>query len=146
MRPSQSLLLDLARLGIHASRRFSQVPNMAPVLGELAFFLGIVQPMAVRTRPDGDVQLLVLSKDDSNSLFDSYPEQVTRISRFLWCFMVLFSNVNEKYCFVQLEIICANILSSFGLDRDGKELSQVFQIFTQMFATSKVCPKLIKVA
>lgn len=54
----------------------SQVPNMAPVLGELAFFLGIVQPMAVRTRPDGDVQLLVLSKDDGNALFDSYPEQV----------------------------------------------------------------------
>ena len=49
---------------------------MAPVLGELAFFLGIVQPMAVRTRPDGDVQLLVLSKDDGNALFDSYPEQV----------------------------------------------------------------------
>ena len=49
---------------------------MAPVLGELAFFLGIVQPMAVKTRPDGDVQLLVLSKDDGNALFDSYPEQV----------------------------------------------------------------------
>jgi hypothetical protein len=50
---------------------------MAPVLGELAFFLGIVQPMAVRTRPDGDVQLLILSKDDSVGLFDSYPEQVS---------------------------------------------------------------------
>ena len=49
---------------------------MAPVLGELAFFLGIVQPMAVRTRPDGDVQLLVLTKDEGNVLFDSYPEQV----------------------------------------------------------------------
>ncbi len=53
-----------------------QVPNVAPVLGELAYFLGIVQPMAVKTRPDGDVQLLVLSKDDGNALFDSYPEQV----------------------------------------------------------------------
>ena len=55
---------------------FVQVPNMAPILGELAFFLGIVQPLTVRTRPDGDVQLLVLSKDDSYVLFDSYPEQV----------------------------------------------------------------------
>jgi hypothetical protein len=53
-----------------------QVPNMAPVIGELAFFLGIVQPMSVRTRQDGDVQLLVLSKEDSYPLFDSYPEQV----------------------------------------------------------------------
>ena len=49
---------------------------MAPVIGELAFFLGIVQPMSVRTRQDGDVQLLVLSKEDSYPLFDSYPEQV----------------------------------------------------------------------
>ncbi len=50
---------------------------MAPVVGELAFFLGIVQPMSVRTRQDGDVQLLVLSKEDSYPLFDSYPEQVS---------------------------------------------------------------------
>jgi hypothetical protein len=49
---------------------------MAPVLGELAFFFGIVHPMTVRTRPDGDVQLLVLSKDNSEALFDSYPDQV----------------------------------------------------------------------
>ncbi len=56
--------------------RGSQVPNMAPILGELAFFLGITQPRTVKTRPDGDLQLLVLSKDDSYSLFDSYPEQV----------------------------------------------------------------------
>ena len=49
---------------------------MAPIVGELAFFLGIVQSMSVRTRPDGDVQLLVLSKEDSYVLFDSYPEQV----------------------------------------------------------------------
>ena len=48
---------------------------MAPVLGELAFFMGILQPMAVRARSDGDVQLLVLSREDGNELFDSYPEQ-----------------------------------------------------------------------
>jgi hypothetical protein len=53
-----------------------QVPNMAPILGELAFFLGITQPMTVKTRPDGDLQLLVLAKDDSYSVFNSYPEQV----------------------------------------------------------------------
>ena len=56
---------------------FNQVPNMPPILGELAFFLGIMQPSTVRTRSDGDVQLLVLSRDDSYSLFDSYPEQVS---------------------------------------------------------------------
>ena len=50
---------------------------MAPIIGELAFILGITQPKTVKTQPDGDVQLLVLSKDDSYSLFDSYPEQVT---------------------------------------------------------------------
>jgi hypothetical protein len=64
---------------LHSNKDILQVPNMAPVLGELAFFLGIVQPMAVRTRPDGDVQLLVLSKDDGNGLFDSYPEQVNAL-------------------------------------------------------------------
>ncbi len=92
---------------------------MAPVLGELAFFLGIVQPMAVRTRPDGDVQLLVLSKDDGNSLFDSYPEQVIAM-----LFLVVIGMSMVIY-FKQLEIICGNILNSFGLNQDGKELSQV---------------------
>jgi hypothetical protein len=53
---------------------------MAPIIGELAFFLGIIQPMSVFTRPDGDVQLLVLSKEDSCVLFDSYPEQVFKLS------------------------------------------------------------------
>jgi hypothetical protein len=53
-----------------------QVPNIAPILGELAFFLGILQPMTARARPDGDVQLLVLSREDSNELFHNYPEQV----------------------------------------------------------------------
>ena len=88
---------------------------MAPVLGELAFFTGIPQPVTIRARwllcqgfvaysfisyanldsrdhshevtrsnlqmngigrPDGDVQLLVLSRADCDELFDSYPEQV----------------------------------------------------------------------
>mmetsp|Transcript_52630 Transcript_52630/g.138160 ORF Transcript_52630/g.138160 Transcript_52630/m.138160 type:complete len:327 (+) Transcript_52630:1-981(+) len=74
------------------------VPNMAPVLGELAFFFGIVQPMTVRARSDGDVQLLVLFKDASNELFDSYPEEWSRI--------------------------CTNILHRFGLDRKGHEIAQ----------------------
>jgi hypothetical protein len=60
-----------------------QVPDMAPVLGELAFFFGIVQPMTVRTRPDGDVQLLILSKENSTALFDSYPDQVSLVSELL---------------------------------------------------------------
>ena len=49
---------------------------MSPVLGELAFFFGIVQPFHVRARPDGDVQLLVLSREDGDDLFNSYPEEV----------------------------------------------------------------------
>ena len=49
---------------------------MAPILGELAFFLGILQPMTIRARSDGDVQLLVISREDSNELFSNYPEQV----------------------------------------------------------------------
>ena len=49
---------------------------MAPVLGELAFFFGIVQPFNVRARPDGDVQLLVLSREAGDDLFNSYPDQV----------------------------------------------------------------------
>ena len=49
---------------------------MSPVLGELAFFFGIVQPFNVRARPDGDVQLLVLSREDGNDLFNSYPNEV----------------------------------------------------------------------
>jgi hypothetical protein len=32
--------------------------------------------MSVRARPDGDVQLLVISKEVSNELFSNYPEQV----------------------------------------------------------------------
>ena len=49
---------------------------MSPVLGELAFFFGIVQPFNVRARPDGDVQLLVLEREESSELFNSYPNEV----------------------------------------------------------------------
>ncbi len=52
------------------------MPNIAPILGELAFFIGILQPMTVRARSDGDVQLLVITREDSNELFNNYPEQV----------------------------------------------------------------------
>jgi hypothetical protein len=57
------------------------VPNIAPILGELAFFIGILQPMTVRARPDGDVQLLVITREDSNELFNNYPEQVVPIEK-----------------------------------------------------------------
>ena len=62
--------------------RIEQIPNLAPILGEVAFFLAILQPMTVRARPDGDVQLLVLTREDSNELFNNYPEQVSRLGRF----------------------------------------------------------------
>jgi len=74
------------------------VPNMAPILGEISFFLGVVQPVTVRAQPDRDVQLLVLSKEDSVELFNSNPEQ--------------------------FELIRKNILYSFGLDCDGEEIGQ----------------------
>jgi hypothetical protein len=50
---------------------------VAPILGELAFFIGVPQPATVKARPDGDVHLLVLSRDDSDDLLQNYPEQVT---------------------------------------------------------------------
>jgi hypothetical protein len=61
-----------------------QVPNIAPILGELAFFIGILQPMTVRARPDGDVQLLIITREDSNELFNNYPEQVVDESFKIW--------------------------------------------------------------
>ena len=70
---------------------------MSPVLGELAFFFGIVQPFNVRARPDGDVQLLVLSKADSDELFHNYPEQ--------------------------LEIVRSNLLAAIGLDEAGNSVA-----------------------
>ena len=35
--------------------------------------------MTVRARQDGDVQLLVITREDSNELFSNYPEQVLEI-------------------------------------------------------------------
>ncbi len=59
------------------------MPNVAPVIGELAFFVGVPQPATIKARPDGDVNLLVLSKDDSDDLFQNYPEQVTQFAHFI---------------------------------------------------------------
>ena len=124
-----------------------QVPNMAPILGEIAFFLGIVQPMTVRAQPDGDVQLLVLSRDDSNELFNNYPEQVLHMAYhdalMLILLLFLFGSEfgsNSALCrnwqclsaisdsiepLGQLELIRKNILSHFGLDLKGKDTVQV---------------------
>ena len=59
-----------------------QVPNVAPILGELAFFIGIPQTSTVKARPDGDVHLLVLSKEDNDELLRNYPEQVSVVETF----------------------------------------------------------------
>lgn len=64
---------------VMVSAAVAQVPNVAPILGELAFFIGVPQPATVRARPDGDVHLLVLSRDDSDDLLQNYPEQVVTI-------------------------------------------------------------------
>jgi len=74
------------------------VPNIAPVLGELAYFFGIVQPYTVRARPDGDVQILVLTREEGNQLFYAFPDELKRI--------------------------CGNILQSFGLDENGQDVGQ----------------------
>ncbi len=61
---------------IFCTKLLLQVPNVAPILGELAFFIGIPQPAAVKARPDGDIHLLILSKEDGDELIHNYPEQV----------------------------------------------------------------------
>eukprot|EP00961_Rhodomonas_salina_P290996 3931607-Rhodomonas_salina.3 len=42
---------------------------MAPIVGEVPFFLGINHPFNVRNRPDGSGQLLVLTKEESAEVF-----------------------------------------------------------------------------
>eukprot|EP00960_Hanusia_phi_P042450 755500-Hanusia_phi.AAC.2 len=75
----------------------NDVPDMAPLVGEVAFFLGINYVTTIKARHDGDVQLLVLKKEDSMEIFNNYPEE-------------------------QL-VISENILRTFDLDIDGLPLS-----------------------
>ena len=109
------------------------------MLGEVAFFLGILQPMTVRARPDGDVQLLVLTREDSDDLFNNYQEEVQACQSshekdLPNDFTFLTEHVHELSLIpvfalglksVQLEIIRGNILFKCGLDVLGNPSSQV---------------------
>ena len=71
----------------------SSSPDSFPCVGEIAFFLGIMQPYTVRARTQSDVRVVALSRDSSEALFKKFPDQ--------------------------LEIISRNILRWHGLDLDG---------------------------
>ena len=77
----------------------SDVPDMPPMFGEVPFFLGINHLHAIKARVDGDVQLMILSKKNSTELFAEYPEEQA--------------------------IICANLMSTFDLTKDGKQIAGV---------------------
>eukprot|EP00961_Rhodomonas_salina_P259712 3509645-Rhodomonas_salina.1 len=70
---------------------------MAPIAGAVPFFIGMFHMYSIRARPDGEVQVLVLGKEESEQLFAVYPAELQRIRE--------------------------NILNSYGLDLDGHDLS-----------------------
>jgi CRP-like cAMP-binding protein len=51
----------------------------SPIVGEIAFILGIVQPYTVSATDASEVTLLVLSVTDFDETITSYPEQVRRV-------------------------------------------------------------------
>lgn len=77
----------------------SDVPDLPPIVGEVPFFLGINHLHAVKARLDGDLQLMVLSKNASTELFAEYPEQHA--------------------------IICNNLMSTFDLTKEGRQIPGV---------------------
>ena len=56
----------------------SDVPDTAPVVGEVPFFLGINYLKAMKASLDGDVHLQVLSKDAMTGLKKIYPGMPSR--------------------------------------------------------------------
>ena len=75
----------------------SSSPDSLPCVGEVAFFLGIMQPCTVRARTAEDVRLVALSREHSEALFKKFPDQH--------------------------EIVSRNILRLHGLDLDGCPLT-----------------------
>ena len=71
----------------------SDVPDHCPCVGEVAFFLGIMQPWTVRAHKRSDVRVAALAREDSEVLFKRFPDQQ--------------------------DLICRNILRSFDLGADG---------------------------
>jgi hypothetical protein len=75
----------------------SDVPDHCPCIGEVAFFLGIMQPWSVRAHKRDDVRVAALTREDSETLFKRFPDQ--------------------------RELICRNILRAFDLEPDGSFIS-----------------------
>ena len=62
----------------------SDVPDTAPIVGEVPFFLGINYMRAIKASLEGDVQLQVLSKQDLQELIEQYPDDHSTICENLW--------------------------------------------------------------
>ena len=75
----------------------SDVPDHCPCIGEVAFFLGIMQPWSVRAHKRADVRVAALTREDGETLFRRFPDQ--------------------------RELICRNILRAFDLAPDGSFIS-----------------------
>ncbi len=71
----------------------SGAPDRAPCVGEVAFFLRVVQPYNVRAHSRADVRVLALSREDGEGLLRKFPDQ--------------------------RELICGNLLRAHGLAPDG---------------------------
>ena len=62
----------------------SDVPDTAPVVGEVPFFLGINYLKAMKASLDGDVQLEVLSKQSLTLILEDFPEDHNIVCNNLW--------------------------------------------------------------
>ena len=74
----------------------SDVPDLPPIVGEVPFFLRINHLLAVTAILEHNVQLLVLSSDDSLEIFNEFPENHMSI--------------------------CENLMLSFDLTKEGKQI------------------------
>jgi ankyrin repeat protein len=62
----------------------SDVPDTAPVVGEVPFFLGINYLKAIKASLEGDVQLQVLNKQALSELIAEFPEDHNTVTANLW--------------------------------------------------------------
>lgn len=73
----------------------ADIAEVPSIVGEVAFFMGVVQPDTVKAQNDGDAKVITLSKQDYEDLITRYPEQH--------------------------DIVTGNLLLPFGLDKQGNE-------------------------
>jgi ankyrin repeat protein len=62
----------------------SDVPDTAPIVGEVPFFLGINYLKTIKASLDRDVQLEVLSRESMTELTETFPEDHNTICNNLW--------------------------------------------------------------